>query len=100
MLLTPVVPLPSQESTDLSDPFEPLGRALARRHARVRHVPYTMKFVNRAVQDNCYADLSRQKRDHINLRGVYKAQACHYSMLCRPAWAADPTRARSRDVCG
>jgi hypothetical protein len=71
ILLTPVVPPTTQESTDISDPFEPLGRALARRHARIRHVPYTMKFVNRAVQDHHHADLSRQKRDHIHPRGVH-----------------------------
>ncbi|KAI9741976.1 MAG: hypothetical protein M1834_000365 [Cirrosporium novae-zelandiae] len=38
VLLTPIVPLldPSQNL----DPFEPLGRALARRHNKLRHVPY------------------------------------------------------------
>ncbi|KAF8851134.1 hypothetical protein BDZ45DRAFT_750972 [Acephala macrosclerotiorum] len=41
ILLTPVVIPVSRDPTDNSDPFEPLGRSLARRHARIRHVPYT-----------------------------------------------------------
>lgn len=44
ILLTPVVIPISQDPTDISDPFEPLGRSLARRHARVRQVPYTQRF--------------------------------------------------------
>ncbi len=45
LLLTPgVAPDPSSEPYDLenppADPFEPLGKALARRHPWVRHVPY------------------------------------------------------------
>jgi hypothetical protein len=43
ILLTPVVVPISQDPTDLSDPFEPLGRSLAKRHPRVRHVPYTQR---------------------------------------------------------
>ncbi|KAJ4167810.1 hypothetical protein NW754_011627 [Fusarium falciforme] len=40
LLLTPaVVPL-NTNLTSTSDPFEPLGRALARRHPWIRHVPY------------------------------------------------------------
>ncbi|KAI0398200.1 hypothetical protein F5Y17DRAFT_145415 [Xylariaceae sp. FL0594] len=38
LLLTPVVTPYEQRS---SDPFEPLGRALAARHPWIRHVPYT-----------------------------------------------------------
>ncbi|ORY17973.1 hypothetical protein BCR34DRAFT_474016 [Clohesyomyces aquaticus] len=41
ILFTPVVPHPP--STELErdmDPFEPLGRALSKRHRRIRHVPY------------------------------------------------------------
>lgn len=45
ILLTPVVIPISQDPTDISDPFEPLGRSLSRRHARIRHVPYTKRFV-------------------------------------------------------
>lgn len=38
LLLTPVViPLNAE---DRSDPFEILGRAIERKHARVRHVSY------------------------------------------------------------
>lgn len=44
ILLTPVVDPNSEGAADTSDPFEPLGRSLARRHARVRHVPYTQRF--------------------------------------------------------
>lgn len=40
ILLTPMVMPMNKESTVVSDPFEPLGRALARSHARIRHVPY------------------------------------------------------------
>jgi hypothetical protein len=41
LLLTPaVVPL-DQSPTNASDPFEPLGKALARTHPWIRHVPYT-----------------------------------------------------------
>lgn len=46
MLLTPVVP-PTPHSTFsegvTSDPFEPLGKALARHHPWIRHVPYTAR---------------------------------------------------------
>ena len=41
-LLTPVV-VPLDNTSTTKDPFEPLGRALAARHARVRHVPYTKR---------------------------------------------------------
>ncbi|CZR60001.1 related to beta-N-acetylglucosaminidase [Phialocephala subalpina] len=41
ILLTPVVIPISRDPNDNSDPFEPLGRSLSRRHARIRHVPYT-----------------------------------------------------------
>lgn len=45
LLLAPVVrplhPTPSGEPP--TDPFEPLGRALARRHSRIRHAPYTIQ---------------------------------------------------------
>lgn len=43
ILLTPVVVPISQDPTDNSDPFEPLGRSLAKRHARIRQVPYTQR---------------------------------------------------------
>jgi hypothetical protein len=46
ILLTPVVIPISQEPTNISDPFEPLGRSLAKRHARIRQVPYTQRSVN------------------------------------------------------
>ncbi|KAH8821571.1 hypothetical protein F5884DRAFT_850793 [Xylogone sp. PMI_703] len=41
ILLTPVALPLTQDPTDTGDPFEPLGRAIAQRHSRVRHVPYT-----------------------------------------------------------
>lgn len=44
ILLTPIVIPISQDPTDTSDPFEPLGRALAKRHARIRQVPYTQRW--------------------------------------------------------
>jgi hypothetical protein len=44
ILLTPVVIPISPDPVDVSDPFEPLGRSLAKRHARIRHVPYTQRF--------------------------------------------------------
>ncbi|EXK42675.1 hypothetical protein FOMG_05497 [Fusarium oxysporum f. sp. melonis 26406] len=41
LLLTPAaVPL-DQSLANASDPFEPLGKALARTHPWIRHVPYT-----------------------------------------------------------
>ncbi|KAL9610318.1 MAG: hypothetical protein Q9167_004980, partial [Letrouitia subvulpina] len=40
VLLTPTVPRVDANSP--SDPFEPLGRAIARSHPRTRHVPYTL----------------------------------------------------------
>ncbi|KAI9646771.1 hypothetical protein NHQ30_004770 [Ciborinia camelliae] len=43
VLLTPVVVPVSQDVTDTSDPFECLGRSLAKRHAKVRHIPYTQR---------------------------------------------------------
>lgn len=43
ILLTPVVIPISQDPNDLSDPFEPLGRSLAKRHAKIRQVPYTQR---------------------------------------------------------
>jgi hypothetical protein len=44
ILLTPVVIPISPDPTDISDPFEPLGRSLAKRHARIRQVPYTQRW--------------------------------------------------------
>lgn len=41
LLLTPVVATFNSDSQ--TDPFEPLGRALARYHPWVRHVPYTVR---------------------------------------------------------
>jgi hypothetical protein len=43
VLLTPVVIPISQDPADTSDPFEPLGRSLAKRHSKIRHIPYTQK---------------------------------------------------------
>jgi hypothetical protein len=43
ILLTPVVMPADREATVVSDPFEPFGRSLAKRHARVRHVPYIQR---------------------------------------------------------
>ncbi|KAF4628494.1 hypothetical protein G7Y89_g9651 [Cudoniella acicularis] len=43
ILLTPVVIPINPDPTDLSDPFEPLGRSLAKRHSRIRQVPYTQR---------------------------------------------------------
>ncbi|KAE9374486.1 hypothetical protein N431DRAFT_455239 [Stipitochalara longipes BDJ] len=43
VLLTPVVIPISHNPTDTSDPFEPLGRSLAKRHSRVRQIPYTQR---------------------------------------------------------
>lgn len=43
VLLSPTVLSPlNPTSAAASDPFEPLGRALSRSHARIRHVPYTV----------------------------------------------------------
>lgn len=41
LLLTPVVPPAKTSEGDATDPFEPLGRSIARRHPWTRHVPYT-----------------------------------------------------------
>ncbi|KAB8299759.1 hypothetical protein EYC80_000012 [Monilinia laxa] len=43
VLLTPVVVPVSRDVTDTSDPFECFGRSLAKRHAKVRHIPYTQR---------------------------------------------------------
>lgn len=40
--LTPVV-VPYNNEVSASDPFEPLGRAIAARHRIVHHVPYTLR---------------------------------------------------------
>ncbi|CAK7263081.1 hypothetical protein SEPCBS119000_000301 [Sporothrix epigloea] len=44
-LLTPVVvpTEPPSPSSSAKDPFEPLGKALAKYHSRIRHVPYTVR---------------------------------------------------------
>lgn len=47
ILLSPVV-VPLAHGDTVLDPFEPLGRALAARHAWVRHVPYT---ANRGITE-------------------------------------------------
>jgi hypothetical protein len=80
ILLTPVVPPTSQEPRDLSDPFEPLGRALARRYARIRHVPYTTKWVDRAIQDHCL--LIFPIRNGITLTHVAFIKRGHVIILC------------------
>lgn len=41
LLLTPVVVPPKHHEDSTKDPFECFGRAVAARHPRVRHVPYT-----------------------------------------------------------
>ena len=41
LLLTPAVVPPESQPSTASDPFEPLGQELAKRHYKVRHVPYT-----------------------------------------------------------
>lgn len=43
LLLTPVIIPPNPYTHGTSDPFEPLGRALAKEYPLVRHVPYTKK---------------------------------------------------------
>jgi hypothetical protein len=58
ILLTPVVIPISQDPTDTSDPFEPLGRSLAKRHARIRQVPYTQRFES-LLYANIRTDLFR-----------------------------------------
>lgn len=45
ILLTPVVVPIHPGVTDVSDPFEPLGRSLSTRHAKIRHVPYTQRYL-------------------------------------------------------
>ncbi len=56
ILLTPVVVPISQDPTEISDPFEPLGRALAERHARIRQIPYTQRFIILYTSSYLYAD--------------------------------------------
>jgi hypothetical protein len=46
ILLAPVVKPENSSLTAVSDPFEPLGRALAKWHPRIRHVPYISKYVS------------------------------------------------------
>ncbi|CAM1508374.1 Fc.00g052220.m01.CDS01 [Cosmosporella sp. VM-42] len=41
ILLTPATVPSELDSSETSDPFEPLGRALATKHRWIRHVPYT-----------------------------------------------------------
>ena len=41
LLLSPTVPA-LDSTNEQSDPFEPLGRAMARTQSRIRHVPYTL----------------------------------------------------------
>lgn len=43
ILLAPVVQPEDSSRAAVSDPFEPLGRALAKWHLRIRHVPYISK---------------------------------------------------------
>lgn len=46
ILLTPVVAPVGEDLLSPSDPFEPLGQYVARRHQRVRQVPYTQRSEN------------------------------------------------------
>jgi hypothetical protein len=48
ILLTPVIASTDQEPS-LSDPFEILGRSLSLLHSRIRHVPYSHRFVKFAT---------------------------------------------------
>uniref|UniRef100_A0A0D2YD34 N-acetyltransferase domain-containing protein n=1 Tax=Fusarium oxysporum (strain Fo5176) TaxID=660025 RepID=A0A0D2YD34_FUSOF len=58
LLLTPaVVPL-DQSPTNASDPFEPLGKALARTHPWIRHVPYSKE---RGITDIHVAFIKRAR---------------------------------------
>jgi len=57
ILLTPVVIPISLDQLDISDPFEPLGRSLAKRHSRIRQIPYTQRSVDTMLLDfSCLAD--------------------------------------------
>jgi GNAT superfamily N-acetyltransferase len=63
---------------DLSDPFEPLGRSLAKRHSRIRHVPYVPKYARTNLSQGC-ADLSRNGITSTHLAFIKRG---HVVILC------------------
>ncbi|KAM5342584.1 hypothetical protein ACJ41O_013550 [Fusarium nematophilum] len=71
LLLTPVVVPLSPSPTSTSDPFEPLGQALARTHPWIRHVPYTKE---RGISGIHVAFIKRAKVVIFILTGVSSDQ--------------------------
>lgn len=87
ILLTPVVVPISQSPTDISDPFEPLGRSLAKRHSRIRQIPYTQRFETSA---SCIIQiLNKQSRNGITSTHLGFIKRGHVIILC---FAPDPSQ--------
>lgn len=87
ILLTPVVIPISPSPTDLSDPFEPLGQSLAKRHARVRQIPYTQRCA--APHSPVLQVLNRLGRNGITSTHLGFIKRGHVIILC---FAPDPSQ--------
>lgn len=85
ILLTPIVVPISQDPTDISDPFEPLGRSLAKRHARVRQVPYTKRYLTTANQIRVDMLISIQEWYYFHAFRLHKKRSGHHSLFRTPS---------------
>lgn len=115
VLFTPVVPHPPD--SDLQgqnvDPFEPLGRALSRYHARIRHVPYIPEigltktlllfFKNASAVIVVWCEPTSALRSHAQLympgsqNGTTKSFMGQMQFLKDTRKALYPTRAQAND---
>jgi hypothetical protein len=99
ILLTPVVVPISQDPADISDPFEPLGRSLAKRHARVRQVPYTKRFVKWPWALISHLNSLQQERHHFDTSWVYQKRSYYNTLFCAPFRRANTPRVRRYHFC-
>ncbi|KAI9683109.1 MAG: hypothetical protein M1829_005900 [Trizodia sp. TS-e1964] len=102
LLLTPIV-RPIHAIHRAIDPFEPLGRALARRHGRVRHVPYApvegitslhntfLKMANAVIMVTCNSSQSDPEHGQSQTQSALAVQSiCGASTPIIAIAACDP----------
>lgn len=96
IVLTPVVVPISQDPTDTSDPFEPLGRSLSRRHARIRQIPYTQRF---GFQEwhSCFTN-SISPRNGITSTHLGFIKRGHVIILCFALQPGQPIQLEFADI--
>lgn len=79
ILLTPMVVPISEDIKDSSDPFEKLGRSLAQRHQRIRQIPYTKRYYQKA---KCESPKLTATRNGITSTHIGFIKRRHVVILC------------------